>query len=172
MSRPSRRILFLVIPPLGFVLKDVVATIAVLSTEPGITPKAATYYSIAMLPGPLFAESWVMLFNFFFGLLVGLILYLSFRFKKLWLLIIPPSAFLLKDIIALAITVLSTEAGISAEAASYYSIAMLPGSVFHKVVDPMLFNALFGAIMGIVLYLRAVHRKSAHQQDEGYRGKE
>lgn len=164
MSLTSRRILLLVIPPLGFVLKDVVATIAILSTEPGISAKASMYYSIAMLPGPLFAESWVMLFNFSFGVLVGLILYLSLRFKKVWLLIIPPSAFLLKDIIALAITVLSTESGISAEAASYYSIAMLPGSVFHKVVDPMLFNALCGALMGIVLYLRAVHRKSAPLQ--------
>jgi hypothetical protein len=160
MSRRFLRIFLLIVTPLAFVLKDVVATMAVLSTEPGISAKAARYYSIAMLPGPLFVESWVMLFNFIFGVLVGLILYLCIRFKKVWLLIIPPSAFLLKDIIALAIAVLSTEPGIIAKAASYYSIAMLPGSVLHKVVDPMLFNALFGALIGIVLYLRVVRRKS------------
>ena len=161
MSRTSYRILLLVIPPLGFVLKDVVATMAILATEPGITSKAARYYSIALFPGPLFVESWVMLFNFIFGVLVWLALYLSLRFKKGWLLIVPPSAFLLKDMIALALAVLSTEPEISAKAASYYAIAMLPGSVFRKVVDPMLFNALCGALMGIVLYLRAVRRKSS-----------
>jgi hypothetical protein len=152
------RTLLLILPPSAFLLKDTIATMVVLSTEPGISAKAARYYSIAMLPGPLFVESKVMLFNFIFGALLGLILYLCLRFKKIWLLIIPPSAFLLKDIIALATTVLSTGPGISAKAASYYSIAMLPGSAFHKVGDPMLFNALFGALIGIVLYLRAIRR--------------
>src|SRR5260370_15743758 len=108
MVRRFSRILLLVVPPLAFVLKDVIATIAVIAAEPGISTKAARYYSIAMLPGPLFVESWVMLFNFIFGALVGVILYLCVKFKKIWLLIVPPSAFLLKDIIALTIAVLFT----------------------------------------------------------------
>jgi hypothetical protein len=153
--------ILLIVAPAAFLLKDIVATNAVLSTEPGVTAKAARYYSIATLPGPLFVESSVMLFNFIFGALLGLILYLCLRFKNIWLLIIPPSAFLLKDIIALATAVLSTEPGISAKAARYYSIAMLPGSMFSKILDPMLFNFLFGAVIGIFLYLHVV-RNATH----------
>jgi hypothetical protein len=44
---------WLLVPPLAFLLKDIVATIALLSREPGITANAAFYYAIAMLPGTL-----------------------------------------------------------------------------------------------------------------------
>jgi hypothetical protein len=162
MTRNSLGISLLIVTPLAFVLKDVIATMAVLAAEPGISAEAARYYSLAMLPGPLFVESWVTVFNFIFGALVGLILYLCFRFKNVSLLIIPPSAFLLKDIIALATVVLVTEPDIGARGVSYYYIAMFPGSLLSKLGDPMVFNALFGALLGIVLYLRAVRRKDGH----------
>jgi len=160
MSRRFSRILLLVVPPLAFVLKDVLATMAVLATEPGISTKAARYYSIAMLPGPLFVESWVMLFNFIFGALVGVILYLCVKFK-IWLLIVPPSAFLLRDIVALTITVWFTESEITPKAGRYYSIVILPGSLFHKMGDPMLFNVLFGLLLGLILYLYFTRRRPA-----------
>ncbi len=161
MVRRFSRILLLVVPPLAFVLKDVIATIAVIAAEPGISTKAARYYSIAMLPGPLFVESWVMLFNFIFGALVGVILYLCVKFKKIWLLIVPPSAFLLKDIIALTIAVLFTGPEITPKAGRYYSIVMLPGSLFHEMGDPMLFNVLFGSLLGLIFYLYFTRRRPA-----------
>jgi hypothetical protein len=74
------RWLLLITPPLAFLLKDVIATIAVLLTEPGITARAAFYYSIALLPGTLFVNSGeATLLNIFVGAVVGLLLYLWAR---------------------------------------------------------------------------------------------
>ncbi|MGH9971399.1 MAG: hypothetical protein ACREBG_26895 [Pyrinomonadaceae bacterium] len=154
------RIFLVVVPPLAFVLKDVIATMAVLSTEPGITGKAVVYYRIAMLPGTLwFGAGQAMLFNLIFGTLVGLILYLCVRLKKMWLLSLPPLAFLLKDVIATMAAAISSETEITDKASHYYSIGLLPGSAFHKFGDPILFNIFFGALLGLVLYLRAIRRK-------------
>ncbi len=68
---------WLFIPPLAFFLKDMVATIAVLSREPGITANAAFYYSIALLPGTLFSGEAAPLINLIVGVLVGLVLYFA-----------------------------------------------------------------------------------------------
>jgi hypothetical protein len=82
--RQARKKWVLIIAPAAFLLKDIIATMAVLSTEPGITPKAALYYSVALLPGTLIASPGAaMLFNVLIGVLIGWILYrLVIRRKK------------------------------------------------------------------------------------------
>jgi hypothetical protein len=141
--------LLVIVPPLAFVLKDIIATVVLLATEPGITAKAVLFYHIALIPGILwFDAAGAMLFNFIFGVLVGVTLYLCVKFKKIWLLILPLSLLLVKDIIALTITILSTQSGITVAAKRYYYIAMLPGSLLSGVTDPTLANLLFGAALG------------------------
>lgn len=71
---------WLFIPPLAFLLKDIVVTIAVLSREPGITANAAFYYSIAMMPGTLFGGEAALLINLIVGVLMGVAIY----FAVLW----------------------------------------------------------------------------------------
>ena len=66
---------WLLIPPLAFLLKDIVATMAVLSREPGITANVAFYYAIVMLPGTLISGELAILINLIFGVIVGLVLY-------------------------------------------------------------------------------------------------
>ena len=66
---------WLIIPPFAFLLKDLIATIALLSTEPGITARAAFYYGIAMLPGSWISGESAMLSNLGFGVAVGILLY-------------------------------------------------------------------------------------------------
>ncbi len=156
MRHRSSGIWLLIITPLAFVVKDVVATMVV-SLEIGI---GSRFYTIALLPGPVFVESWVTLFNFVFGAIVGLILYLCLRFKKLWLLLVPPSVFFLKDMISLTIAGLSTSPEKIPEGARHYFIAMLPGSAFHRLLDPMLFNVLFGSLLGLIFYIYSKRRKA------------
>ena len=76
---------WVVLPPLLFFLKDVIATTALLSTEPGITAKAAFYYSLGLLPGSLVADSatTATVVNVLLGALVGLTLFLFLRFLRL-----------------------------------------------------------------------------------------
>jgi len=157
MRHRSSGIWPLIITPLAFVVKDVVATMVV-SLEIDI---GSRFYTIALLPGPLFVESWVMLFNFVFGAIAGLILYLCLRFKKLWLLLIPPSVFFLKDMISLTIAGLSTSPEKIPEGARHYFIAMLPGSAFHRLLDPMLFNVLFGSLLGLIFYIYSKRGKAS-----------
>ena len=78
----KNRLWFLIIPPATFLLKDVIATIAVLSREPAISPKAAHYYAIAMLPGTLISPESAMLLNLIIGSLIGGILYLTMGRKQ------------------------------------------------------------------------------------------
>lgn len=67
----------LIIPPLAFFLKDIIATMILLSTEPGITPRAAFYYSVALLPGTLVVSAGqALVVNILFGILIGGILFL------------------------------------------------------------------------------------------------
>jgi len=73
---------WLLIPPLAFLVKDIVATIVVLSREPGITTNAASYYAIAMLPGTLISGESAMLINLSFGVLAGLILYFALLWQR------------------------------------------------------------------------------------------
>ena len=78
MRHALGRIWLLAVPPLAFLFKDVIATMAVLSTEPGITAEAVQYYSIALLPGALLAEGAesAVLYNVLCGAFLGVILYL------------------------------------------------------------------------------------------------
>lgn len=161
MSKRAITIVVIIIP-LAFVLKDIVATMAVLSTEPGITSNAALYYRLSMLPGTLwFGGGAAMFFNVVFGAIVGSVLYLSVRRKRSWLLGVPALAFFLKDVIATAALALSAADEATAKPSLYYAIALLPGSALDRFGDPILFNVLFGTILGVVLYVGAVHRGRA-----------
>ena len=73
---------WLVIPPVAFLFKDIVATEAMLSREPGITAKVAFYYAIAMLPGTLISGESAMLINLVFGVGVGLMLYFGLLWRR------------------------------------------------------------------------------------------
>jgi len=131
---------------------------AVLSSEPGITARAALYYRIAMLPGTIwFGGGQAMFFNFMFGALVGLIIYLCVRVKKMWLLSLPPLAFFLKDVIATMVIASSSETEITAKAAHHYAIALLPGGLLSPD-HAILINLFFGALLGFVLYMRAIRQ--------------
>jgi len=81
---------------------------------------------------------------------------------KIWLLIIPPLGFLLKDILA-TMVVLSTEPGITPRAALYYHIALVPGTLFVSADGAILFNVLFGGIVGGTLFLIAIWQKNSSQ---------
>jgi hypothetical protein len=66
--------------PLAFLLKDILATIWVLSNEPGISASNVFYYSIALLPGSLFVSNGHAMFvNVAIGFMAGLLLYLWWR---------------------------------------------------------------------------------------------
>jgi hypothetical protein len=68
--------LWLIVPPLSFLLKDLVATMVVLSTEPGITARAVFFYSVALLPGSLFASNGMApIDNVAVGLCLALVLF-------------------------------------------------------------------------------------------------
>jgi len=162
VSKKLTTIAVILVLPVMFVIKDIVATMALLSTEPGVTANAALYYRLATLPGTLwFGGGAAMSFNVLFGLVVGLFLYLLVKRKKWWLLGLPPLAFFSKDVIATTTFALSTGAEATARASYYYAIALLPGSALERFGDPILFNILFGAVLGLVLYLRAVRRSRA-----------
>ena len=63
--------------PAAFFLKDILATIVVLSNEPGVSPSNVFYYSVALLPGSLFVSNGHATFvNVAIGFLVGLLPYL------------------------------------------------------------------------------------------------
>jgi len=147
--------------PALFVIKDIVATMAILSTEPGITSKAALYYRVAMLPGTLwFGGAAATLFNVIFGLIVGTVLYLSVRQKKLWLVGLPALALFLKDVIATAVLVLRAAPESTAKPSLSYAIALLPGSALEKFGDPIVFNLVIGIVLGLLLYLLALRRRA------------
>lgn len=84
MRQTRTKIWLLILPPLVIFLKDVAATMAVLSTEPGITARAKLYYVIALLPGALVVDNAgsAMLVNLLFGALLGLVLYLLLTGRK------------------------------------------------------------------------------------------
>jgi len=155
------RVLIVIMPPFIFLLKDVVATIAILSTEPGITARASLYYHIALIPGVLWFDAQrAILFNLVFGVIVGVAVLLCFIRKRTWMIVIPPLAFLLKDTIVVMISVLSSKGGTD-RSEPYYSLALLPGSILQTLGDPILFNCIFGTLLGLVLYTRAIRRRRA-----------
>jgi hypothetical protein len=76
VTRSPNKIQFIAIGAVAFFMKDIVATIAVLSTEPGVTQTAALYYKIAQLPGRLFLDAGPAMFvNVAFGGCTGWVVY-------------------------------------------------------------------------------------------------
>lgn len=73
--------LWLILPPLLVILKDTIATFAILATEPGITAKAKSYYALALLPGSCIVDDAfpAIIVNVFLGVVVGLALFLCLR---------------------------------------------------------------------------------------------
>ena len=67
--------------PFAMLLKDVAATVAMLSNEPGISAANVRHYHLALMPGGLLfggtGLTWV--FNFVFAAAVGLVLHLRSR---------------------------------------------------------------------------------------------
>jgi hypothetical protein len=79
------------------------------------------------------------------------------------LLCVPTLCFTAKDITA-TIVILATEPGITARASFYYSIALLPGTLFVSNGNAFFVNILFGAFLGGLLYLLETRRKR-HQTE-------
>lgn len=75
--------LLLVIPPLLFLLKDIIATIIVLSYEPGITERAVNNYAVELLPATLFVETGrAISLNVGLGLIIGAFSYLVALYRR------------------------------------------------------------------------------------------
>lgn len=80
--RKSKPVSFakLLLIPLAFLLKDMIATMAILSTEPGITERAVFYYAIALLPATLvFTTGSAIPVNLFIGVMIAVIIWLVKR---------------------------------------------------------------------------------------------
>jgi hypothetical protein len=72
-----------VLLPAAFLVKDSLATVVVLSNEPGITASNALHYSEALLPGSLLVPNGLAVFaNAAIGFLLGWILYLCLRQRQ------------------------------------------------------------------------------------------
>lgn len=79
--RPS--LLLTVTPPILFLVRDIIATIVVLSYEPGITERAVNNYALHLLPGTLFVVTGdAMLLNAGFGLALGVVLYSAVWYRR------------------------------------------------------------------------------------------
>jgi len=74
--------LWLILPPLLVFIKDMLATLALFSTEPGITAKANLYYAFALFPGSWIVDDALpaMIVNVLLGAVVGLAVFLCLRF--------------------------------------------------------------------------------------------
>ena len=61
--------------PAAMVLKDIVATMVVLSNEPGISAENARHYHLALSPGGLLfnGAGWAWLFNICLSAVIGLL---------------------------------------------------------------------------------------------------
>lgn len=67
----------LLLIPLAFFVKDMIATQIFLAQEPGITEKAAFYFALALLPGTLvFTASASIPVNVCFGFMLSVIIYI------------------------------------------------------------------------------------------------
>ena len=78
-----RNSLYFILPPLSFLVKDIIATVAVLSREPGITAQAVFFYSVALLPGSLVVSNGKAPFvNTAVGLFLGLMLFLRICIRR------------------------------------------------------------------------------------------
>ena len=76
MERKQISFVKLLLIPLAFLVKDVIATMAILSTEPGITERAVFYYALALLPATLFVVTgYAIAVNLVIGVLISVIIY-------------------------------------------------------------------------------------------------
>src|SRR5712691_8368424 len=119
MRQPSKS--WLILPPIISFLKDMIAAVLLLSTEPGITAKAKFYYSLSLLPGALFVNDAVpaVLVNVLVAELLGSAIYLSLKFERAWLLVVPPLVLFFKDMLTMTIAMLLNQPG-AAQTASRF----------------------------------------------------
>jgi len=149
MNRTTR-IIWAALLPVLFLIKDILATVAVLSTEPGITAKASLYYHVAILPGILWHDAGgAMIFNFIFGGILGLILYLCSKTAMLWFVFAPPLLLFSKDTACVTARIWAESNGNYNHGGCYY--AMLPGSLSDRF-DPIIVNVLFGFLIGLAVF--------------------
>jgi hypothetical protein len=61
--------------PVAMVLKDIIATMAMLSNEPGISAENVRHYHLALFPGGLLfgGAGWAWLFNICVSVAIGLL---------------------------------------------------------------------------------------------------
>ena len=72
----------LLLIPLAFLVKDIIATMAILSTEPGITERAVFYYALALLPGTLVVRTGSAIpVNLVFGVTISIIIYAVLKLR-------------------------------------------------------------------------------------------
>jgi hypothetical protein len=72
----------LLLIPLAFLVKDIIATMALLSREPGITERAAYYFALASLPATLFVTTaYAMAVNLLIGALTSVIVYVVIKLQ-------------------------------------------------------------------------------------------
>jgi len=153
MTRTATRIIWLALLPLAFIIKDIGATMAVLSTEPGITPRASLYYHVALVPGILWSDAGgAMIFNLIFGGVLGLIVVLCTKTPRLWLVFAPPLLFFSRDTACITARAWSKFNGTYKPTACYY--AMLPGSLTDRF-DPIILNVVIGFLVGLTLFFIA-----------------
>jgi len=75
--------LWLVIPPMFFIVKDFIAIQIMWSHEPGISEEVAHNFALHLLPGTLFfIAAYAPVVNFGFGILIGVLLYLLVRLYR------------------------------------------------------------------------------------------
>jgi hypothetical protein len=73
----------LMLIPGAFLLKDIIATMAILAQEPGISGRAVLYYTIALLPGTLFVVTgYAITVNLLIGLLISVTIYVVQRLRS------------------------------------------------------------------------------------------
>ena len=72
----------LLLIPLAFLVKDIIATVAVLSREPGITETAVHNYALALLPGTLFVVTgYAIPVNLLIGLSLSVVVYVILKLR-------------------------------------------------------------------------------------------
>ena len=73
----------LLLIPLAFFVKDMIATQIFLAQEPGITDQAAFYFALALLPGTLvFTTSSAIVVNVLIGLAISVTIYIVQRYRS------------------------------------------------------------------------------------------
>ena len=82
-DKPSWLWLWLVTPPVFFMMKDFIAIQIMWSHEPGITEEVASDFGLHLLPGTLFViAASAPVVNLGFGILLGVFLYLLARRRR------------------------------------------------------------------------------------------